>query len=101
MQLRSARLCLDCEEIHDSQECPVCLSEAFVYLSRWIPTEERRRTIRGPGGPKAAPEPAGIARWVQRGMLGLAIVAAGKWLWQADRPAGKADRPGVPPDSTS
>jgi len=31
MQLKVARVCLDCEEIHDSQQCPVCASETFAY----------------------------------------------------------------------
>src|SRR5262245_32500541 len=29
MQLRTARLCLDCEEVHEEQQCPVCASESF------------------------------------------------------------------------
>jgi hypothetical protein len=36
MRLESARLCLDCEEIHEEQECPSCGSEAFGFLTRWI-----------------------------------------------------------------
>lgn len=36
MQLRSARLCLDCEELHEAQVCPICASESFAYLSRWV-----------------------------------------------------------------
>ena len=46
MQLRVARVCLDCEEIHDAQECPVCASEAFAFLSRWVPAPERRSARR-------------------------------------------------------
>jgi hypothetical protein len=42
MQLRSARLCLDCEEIHAEYRCPVCASEAFTYITRWVPAPERR-----------------------------------------------------------
>ena len=30
MQLRTARLCLDCEEVHDEAQCPVCASETFT-----------------------------------------------------------------------
>jgi hypothetical protein len=82
MQLRSARLCLDCEEIHDAQECPVCLSEAFVYLTRWVPVEERR-THRLPSAIKVTPEPGGAARWVRRGVVGLAVLAASRWMWQS------------------
>ncbi|MDH4063571.1 MAG: hypothetical protein OEW19_04170 [Acidobacteriota bacterium] len=42
MQLRRARLCLDCEEVHDEQQCPICASDHFTYLSRWVPVPERR-----------------------------------------------------------
>ena len=82
MQLRTARLCLDCEEIHEAQECPVCLSEAFVYLMRWVPVEERR-TRRLPSATKVVPEKTGVSRWVQRGVVGLAVMAASRWLLQA------------------
>jgi len=46
MQLHVARLCMDCEEVHDAQMCPVCGSETFAYISRWIPAPERRRRPR-------------------------------------------------------
>ena len=43
MQLRTARLCLDCEELHVGSSCPVCASERYAFLSTWLPSEERRR----------------------------------------------------------
>ena len=43
MQLRVARLCLDCEELHVDQACPRCASERYAFLSSWLPSEERRR----------------------------------------------------------
>ncbi len=43
MQLRVARLCLDCEELHAADTCPVCASESYAFLSTWLPSEERRR----------------------------------------------------------
>jgi hypothetical protein len=43
MQLRVARLCLDCEELHVEDRCPVCASEQYAFLSAWLPSEERRR----------------------------------------------------------
>lgn len=43
MQLRIARLCLDCEELHVENSCPVCASERYAFLSAWLPSEERRR----------------------------------------------------------
>ena len=43
MQLRVARLCLDCEELYVGSACPVCASERYAFLSKWLPSEERRR----------------------------------------------------------
>jgi hypothetical protein len=43
MQLRVARLCLDCEELHLENSCPVCASDRYAFLSAWLPSEERRR----------------------------------------------------------
>ena len=43
MQLRKARLCLDCEELHVDDSCPHCASESYAFLSNWLPSEERRR----------------------------------------------------------
>jgi len=36
MRLDSARLCLDCEEVHEEPICPRCSSEAFAFLTRWV-----------------------------------------------------------------
>jgi hypothetical protein len=46
MQLRKARLCLDCEELHDLDACPICASEAYAFLTQWMPAPERRRKPR-------------------------------------------------------
>jgi hypothetical protein len=92
MQLRVARLCIDCEEIHDAQMCPVCGSETFAFISRWIPAPERRRRPRPPEPPDtvhtyhellspAAPS-SGVARWLRRGAVGIAAVTAVGWAWQ-------------------
>lgn len=45
MNLREARLCLDCEELHDDEQCPVCASEAFMFLTRWIPPQDGLRQL--------------------------------------------------------
>ena len=46
MQLRKARLCIDCEELHDQWQCPVCASETFAFITRWMPAPERRKKPR-------------------------------------------------------
>ena len=77
MQLRIARLCIDCEEIHDSQQCPVCASEAFEYVTRWIPVRERRAQKRPPVAPSL---PANKGKLVGYGVLGLGIVGLTQWI---------------------
>lgn len=51
MQLRVARLCLDCEELFIGDSCPVCASRRYAFLSAWLPSHERRLWRR------AAPQP--------------------------------------------
>ncbi len=43
MQLHTARLCLDCEELHEEEQCPVCASLAFGYIARWVPALRQPR----------------------------------------------------------
>jgi hypothetical protein len=91
MQLRVARICLDCEEIHDRQTCPVCTSESFAYISRWIPAPERRTQPRPAPSEESAEvyrqlldsnrQPSGTKRWIKRGALGLAAVSIAGWAW--------------------
>ena len=123
MQLRTARLCLDCEEVHDEGQCPVCASETFTYLSRWIPSDERRRrprveaaeaAIRSPEPPSRAPgeidayrrlatgdvPPPRGRQLLKKGVMGLAAVGVVGLLWgrkDAGQPktpkAGELSRP--------
>ena len=89
MQLRTARLCLDCEELHDLQHCPVCASEAFTYVSRWVPAPERRSTQRPAITPPQADayrrlstdnSRTGWNRLLGRGALGLVVAGVAGWL---------------------
>ncbi len=92
MQLRVARLCLDCEEIHDAQQCPVCASETFAYLTRWVASPERRQSSRAPGEedeaepmPMAAAQSLPARKTSHRAMigysvLGLGVVGLSRWL---------------------
>ena len=74
MQLRIARLCLDCEEIHAEDRCPRCISEHYAMMTTWLPVEERRR-FRRPSPRALARRPGllgvvdAIARWIQGGTV--------------------------------
>jgi hypothetical protein len=101
MQLRTARLCLDCEEVYDAMVCPSCASETFTYITRWIPAPERRhrprpttspeaemfRSLVGKeGGPPAqgSPHPQaqgqGGRRMLKRGAIGLTALGLAGWF---------------------
>jgi hypothetical protein len=68
MQLRVARLCLDCEELHQDDSCPRCASESYAFLSSWLHTEERRKWRRpaASGGQGAGGVVETINRWFKR-----------------------------------
>lgn len=94
MQLHIARLCLDCNEVHDTQHCPVCGSEAFAYLSRWVPVPERRVGSRPTTSPEAevyrelvAPDsPASRrGRLLKRSALGITTLALAGWVWRRNK----------------
>ncbi len=102
MQLRAARLCLDCEEVHNCEHCPVCASEAFAYLSRWVPTPERRKHPRPAAAPqveiyKKLTQEHEHSRWTRvlgQSALGLTVAGLMGWLVRSvatdRRPRGKA-----------
>lgn len=96
MQLRTARLCLDCDNVHKAQQCPVCASETFAYMTRWVPAPERRRVARA--ATIASAEAAAYRRLLtpdalrpkvldllKKGTLGFAAVSFGRWLWRRSR----------------
>ena len=49
-------------------QCPVCTSETFAYVSRWVPAPERRAKVRPPAPPKPAP--------TQRILVGVGVLGA-------------------------
>ena len=112
MRLDEARLCLDCEEIHQEQECPACGSEAFGFLTRWIqstspargtdalaPTATHARATASPEHLAAwrritddAPPSAGRGKKiVTRSLLGLAAMGIAGWAWTKTVPSKDED----------
>jgi hypothetical protein len=91
MKLRTSRLCLDCEEIHDAQQCPACASESFAYLTRWVPVAASAEEPRPAPGRDAAVykrllvanavRPKAV-RLLKRGAVGLAAISMARWLWR-------------------
>lgn len=89
MQLRTARLCHDCEEIHDAQQCPVCASETFTFIIRWVPAPERRKRPRPTTSPEAEvyrrltsdEQPSTTVKLLKRAAVGLTALGIAGWLW--------------------
>ncbi len=93
MRLHEARLCLDCDEVHQDGICPVCGSESFAYISRWVPVPDTERARRPPAGEDAevyrellADEPAPRKRRTLRGgLLGLTALGVAGWAFRSAR----------------
>jgi hypothetical protein len=101
MRLDDARLCLDCEEIHEERECPACGSEAFAFLKRWIKSAaDGDRSLRARSLPEASARPAPTTeqldawkrivdgappprrgRLVTKGLVGLVAMGLAGWAW--------------------
>lgn len=94
MHLDVARLCLDCEDVHEQQTCPVCGSESFAFISRWVPPRERPAPTRTPPAPsrdavdtyrqliEPTDQTSSSNRWLRRGAMGLAAVSMVGWAWR-------------------
>ena len=79
MQLRNARVCLDCEELHEQQVCPVCASEAFAFVTRWVPVSVwNGRNRRRPKAEADGPPSTKLKTWVTRGIAGVAMFGVGR-----------------------
>jgi hypothetical protein len=100
MRLRDARLCLDCEEVHQDEICPICGSESFAYISRWVPVPDPERTSRPSSTPEAevyrallggetSPQDTPSRRGLKGGLLGLTALGLAGWAWRSSRQSGK------------
>lgn len=118
MRLMNARLCLDCEEVHDQQHCPICGSESFAFLTRWVTpsdtvaAEASQRTTRPPDPVdrreqvdayrqilNPAPPPQKRGRLVAGGALGLALLGVARMLWRVSPEAEPEPEPTPTPDN--
>jgi hypothetical protein len=110
MRLNVARLCLDCEEVHDTDLCPMCGSETFAFLKRWV-TPATPLPKANPRARQDVPAPERLeqvdtyeqllnpgrqqsrkGRLIARGALGLAVLGAARLAW---RSVGKTIKEGV------
>lgn len=113
MKLSTARLCLDCDDVHDEQHCPSCGSESFAFLARWVdPGGQRPSARRGQAAAAADPErleavraltaPAGPApggiRRILGAVAGVATVGVAGWIWSRSREAARRGGPQTPAD---
>lgn len=112
MKLNNARLCLDCDEVHDEGHCPSCASESFAFIKRWVTTPEARARAavdnesRTERAERAATyrallegnhEKSVTRRLVRGGVVGLAVLGAAGWLLQRNA----AEKNKAEPDNKS
>ncbi len=60
LPLEKARLCLECDTIHDQVSCPQCGSATFFYLANWVkprPEPEPAPPLPGASRSGGPPEP--------------------------------------------
>jgi hypothetical protein len=95
MKLTNARLCLDCDEVHEDNQCPMCASESFAFIKRWVTTPEKRARAAAPATPPSETvatyrallnatstdsQPTTAKRLLRGGALGLAVLGAAGWI---------------------
>ena len=104
MKLNTARLCLDCDEVHDEAQCPSCASESFAFIKRWVKAPEARahaEEVNESRVERAATYRALLAannesnatkRLVRGGVVGLAVLGAAGWLLQRNAAKNRNDQ---------
>lgn len=113
MKLNNARLCLDCDEVHDEGHCPSCASESFAFIKRWVTTPEARaraavdnesRTERAATYRallEANHDTSMTRKLVRGGVVGLAVLGAAGWLLQRNAAEKNKAQPDSKPDESA
>lgn len=95
MKLSNARLCLDCDEVYDEAQCPVCASESYAFIKRWVTVPDKRArspvlnhsraetvaTYRALLAADSQPNRT-ATRLLRGGLVGLAVIGAAGWMLQ-------------------
>ncbi len=98
VELRRAKLCLDCEAIFQGPRCPACTSESFVPVTRWIRPSERVPASPPPPPPPAPP--VSRPRRLLKKSLYVGLGAYGMWKMLFEPPKPRKRRPPTqPPES--
>ena len=64
--LEKARICLECDTIHDLPSCPECGSASYYYLANWIKPHREPRPAPQPTMAEAPPGEAAPPRKKRR-----------------------------------
>jgi hypothetical protein len=110
MELRNARLCLDCEEVHEESQCPICGSETFTFMTRWVPAAESRRRPRPHTSQEAevyrqlispGDGPSRGRRLLRSGVVGLTALGVAGLFWgsRSARHTGRTNGGDTDPES--
>ncbi|MBI3696860.1 MAG: hypothetical protein HY238_18740 [Acidobacteria bacterium] len=84
IELKRARLCLDCEMIFEGAACPACTSGSFVPVTRWIRPTELTELVQPAPLPPPAPKPRRLLR--KSLYVGLGAYGVWKMLFEPSRP---------------
>jgi hypothetical protein len=98
VELRRAKLCLDCEVIFEGLQCPACTSETYVPVTRWIRPTER---VEAPKPAPPPPPPSKPRRLLRKSLyVGLGAYGVWKMLFEPSKPRRRKPTPPVdPPES--
>lgn len=86
--LEKARICLECDTIHDLPACPECGSTTFYYLAKWVkPKLPPRPEPPQETPPAESPPPKKKSRHLLRNslMLGAYLLGAYQVLFKPSR----------------